>query len=142
MKSLKYIPLFIFFLLLAGFPGYAQPAEKPSTDEQLAAQYYQAGEYEKALVYYERLFGKKPIALYYNYYLSCMLAVNDFKKAEKVVKRQVRNFPYDLSYQVDLGRVYRAAGEEEKSKKTFVEAINRRKRLWKPSTRCSPTRTR
>lgn len=122
MKRLANITLLLF--LLAFVPAKAQPGnEKPSTDEQLAAQYYQAGEYDKALVYYERLFSKKPIALYYNYYLNCMLAVRDFKKAEKVVKRQVRNSPYDLSYQVDLGRVYRAAGEEDKAKKTFQEAI-------------------
>lgn len=113
----------LLFLLGINQLVHAQPEMQPSTDEQLAAQYYQAGEYDKALVYYEKLFNKKPIALYYNYYLNCMVQVKDFKKAEKVVKKQVRNNPYDLRYQVDLGRVYRASGDEDKAQKTFKEAV-------------------
>jgi len=128
MKMKKQLHILLAcFAILAAAAAFAQPTDpknQPSTDEQLAVQYYQAGEYDKALVYYEKLFNKKPIALYYNYYLACMIAVKDFKKAERVVKKQARNFPYDLRYQVDLGRVYRAAGEEDKAMRTFNEAIN------------------
>lgn len=113
----------LVFLLGMSRLLHAQPETPPSTDEQLAAQYYQTGEFDKALVYYEKLFNKKQIALYYNYYLNCMVQVQDFKKAEKVVKRQMRNNPYDLRFQVDLGRVYRASGDEAKAKKTFREAV-------------------
>ena len=35
-------------------------AAQPGTDEQLAAQYFQRGEYDKAILYYEKLYRKTP----------------------------------------------------------------------------------
>lgn len=126
MRKLLHI-LLLATLILLGVPaaGVAQPAaNQNSTDEQLAAQYYATGDYDKALVYYEKLYEKTPIAIYYNYYLNCLLYTKNFKKAEKVVKKQGNRNPGDLRYKVDMGRVYRAEGEEEKAKKEFSAAID------------------
>jgi len=95
-----------------------------SPDEQLAVQYYQAGEYDKAVVYYEKLFNKNPISLYYNYYLNCLIFTKNFKKAEKTVKKQQAKNDWDLRYKIDLGRVYRADGAEDKAKKEFKGAVD------------------
>jgi tetratricopeptide (TPR) repeat protein len=120
MKKLAHI-LLLFMAILPAM-GYAQP-EGGSPDEQLAAQYYQAGDYEKAVVYYEKLYSKQPISIYYNYYLNCLLFTKDFRKAEKTVKKQSARNPGDLRYKVDMGRVYRAQGDEDKAKKEFSAAV-------------------
>ncbi|GAB4131228.1 MAG: tetratricopeptide repeat protein [Bacteroidia bacterium] len=119
---------FIFLLLFAIPDQFAAQQvgieAEPSSDEQLAAQFYQAGDYEKAMVYYEKLYEKNPIALYYNYYLNCLINTSNFKKAEKLVKKQAGRNPFDLRFKVDMGRVYRAEGNEEKAKKEFDNAVN------------------
>jgi tetratricopeptide (TPR) repeat protein len=119
--------LVILLLLLAGIrpvAAIAQPeSEHPSADEQLAVQFYQSGEFDKALVYYEKLYSKKQSELYYNYYVDCLIHTKDFKKAEKIIRRQIKNYPYDLIYRVDLGTMFRAAEHEEKAKKEYEQAI-------------------
>lgn len=129
MGQLKNIPAkgILLFILLAflSIPGVvsAQPVD-PTADEQLAAQYYQAGEYDKAVVYYEKLYNKSPISIYYEYYLNCLILTKEFKKAEKTVKKQSSRNPGDLTYRVDMGRVYQAQGDESKKSKEFQGAID------------------
>ncbi|MBM3434834.1 MAG: hypothetical protein FJY07_01295, partial [Bacteroidetes bacterium] len=48
-------------------PGIQKP--KQETDEQLAAQYFQKKDFEKALIFYEKLFKKNKNSINYNYYL-------------------------------------------------------------------------
>lgn len=131
MKTVFRIVLFLFVLAATpalraqtGGEGEEGSPTNISPDEKLAVEYYQKGEFDKALVYYEKLYNKQPTAGYYNYYLSCLLETKDFRKAEKVVKKQVKQNPYQLRYMVDLGRVYRTEGDEDKAKKTFKEAID------------------
>jgi tetratricopeptide (TPR) repeat protein len=123
MKRLASI--LVIFAALMPLCGFTQPPpDQPSTDEQLAVQYYQAGDYEKAVVYYEKLYNKTPVGIYYNYYLNCLIFTKDFRKAEKVVKKQSARNPGDLRYHVDMGRVYRAEGNEDKAKKEFNTGID------------------
>lgn len=95
-----------------------------SPDEQLAVQYYQAGDYDKAMVYYEKLYNKTPIALYYNYYLNCLINTKNYKKAEKTVKKQQAKNGWDQRYKIDMGRVYLAEGEDDKARKEFKSAVD------------------
>ncbi len=128
MKYPGKIVLLISALILLMRPAFAQvtisPSEQPTTDEQLAAQYFQNKEYDKAVIYYEKLFTKKPgNALYYRYYLSCLLYLKDYDKAEKTVKKLIRQNSDALNYMVDLGMVYKTSGNESKSKDQFEKAI-------------------
>jgi tetratricopeptide (TPR) repeat protein len=113
---LKKIQLAIF-LFLSAFV-FAQK----STDEQLADQFFQNKEYDKASVYYEKLYDKNS-QLYYMPYYKCLLATGDFKKAEKIVKKQLRALPTDLFYYVDLGQVYKADSNTTKAKEQYTKAI-------------------
>ncbi len=103
-------------------PGQTAPSQ-PTPDEQLAVQYYQGGEFDKALVYYEKLYNHKASELYYTYYIDCLIQTKDYKKAEKIIRKQIRNFPYDLSYRVDLGTLFKASGQPDKTKKEYEQAI-------------------
>lgn len=121
----KLIAIFVLFLLVQVKLNAQDTTLVPmSPDEQLAAQYYQAGEYDKAVVYYEKLYNKNPIQLYYNYYLNCLIFTKDFKKAEKTVKKQQAKAEWDLRFKIDMGRVYRAKGDEDKAKKEFQAAVD------------------
>ena len=138
---MKYRLLLLLFLILATIIGYSQgnvilqPAEihppkpgeqqkpKTETDEQLAAQFFQKKEYDKALILYEKLFKKDKNNINYTYYLYCLIELGEFKTAEKMVKSQSKDFPDRLKYNVDLGYVYIESGEISKGNKQFEETI-------------------
>jgi tetratricopeptide (TPR) repeat protein len=96
---------------------------QPDTDEQLALQFYQNKEFDKALDYYEKLYNKKSPEQFYSPYLNCLLQTKDFKKAEKIVKKQIKNHPENLSYNVDLGVVYISNDQTDKGKNEWEKAI-------------------
>jgi tetratricopeptide (TPR) repeat protein len=109
--------LLLFLLIGAGLIA------QPSTDEQLANQFYQNKEYDKALTYYDNLFNKKGGQTFYTLYLNCLLETKDFKKAEKVVKKQIKQYQENLNFMVDLGTVYTKADDPEKAKTAWEQAI-------------------
>lgn len=106
-------------MLFVGIHAIAQP----STDEQLAGQFYQNKEFDKALTYYENLYNKKNGQTFYTLYLNCLLETKDFKKAEKVVKKQIKQNQDNLNFMVDLGTVYTKADEPDKAKNAWEQAI-------------------
>jgi tetratricopeptide (TPR) repeat protein len=95
-----------------------------TSDEQLAAQYFQNKEYEKAAYHYEKLFDKNPIDRYYQNLLTCWIETENFSKAEKLIKKQQKRNPYAQTYTVDLGYVYKLEGKKDDAKKVWDKAIN------------------
>lgn len=93
-----------------------------NTDEQLANQFFQNKEYDKASIYFEKLYSQNPDA-YYTPYFKCLIASNNLKKAEKIVKRQIKLYPPDLFYYVDLAQVYLADSNITKAKEQYAKAI-------------------
>ncbi len=96
---------------------------QPSTDEQLASQFYQNKEFDKALDYYEKLYNKKSPQIFYQPYLNCLLETKDFKKAERIVKKQIKQNPDAPNFIVDLGTVYTRSEEPEKARSTWESAV-------------------
>ncbi len=111
----KYFYILFFFCLAKGF---AQPA----VDEQLAQQFFEMREYDKAIVYFEKLYDKNQ-GLYYNQYFKCLLATHDYKRAEKIAKRQLKNQPDVLAIYVDLGQVFDADSNKTKANEQYSKAI-------------------
>lgn len=102
-------------------PGIqAQPKE---SDAQLAAQYYRKKEFDKAVVLYAKLYKEKNSSVYYTYYLYCLIELEDFKEAEKLVKAQIKKSPSRPKYQVDLGFVFTQKGDLNKAKKHYEDAL-------------------
>ena len=79
---------------------------------QLAHQYFQQGEYSKAIDIYKELNKKSISASYFNPYLNCLIQIEDFKGAEKLASKMVRKYPKSLNYQVDLGFLQKKNGKE------------------------------
>ncbi len=94
-----------------------------STDEQLAAQFFSEGDFERAAALYEELFEKDPSPLIYNNYLQSLLELEKFRKAERVVNSQIKNNPGRARFEVDLGYVHTLAGDTRKAKKQMEGLI-------------------
>lgn len=90
-----------------------------SSDEMLANQYFHQGEYQKAVVLYESLFEKNPSPLIYQNYLQSLLALEEYRKADRLVRQQMRAHPGQLQYEVDLGWVMQQSGDQRRARRHF-----------------------
>lgn len=113
--------LFFFFSVSKSF---CQPGGQTNLD--LANQYFSTGEYEKAAVYYEKQYNDDPFGTY-ELYLRCLTLMKDYDKAEKLIKKQMKKNPADITLSVDLGKLYLSQSDldksEEKAKQQFDKAI-------------------
>ncbi len=110
--------LIIIFLFSFAANIYAQP----TVDEQLASQFFEKNEFDKAIVYYEKLYDKYQ-PNYYSQYFKCLLATRDLKKAEKIAKKQLKMFPEVLSLYIDIAQVYKADSNYTKANEQYEKAI-------------------
>lgn len=93
-------------------------------DVQLAEQYFSNGEYDKAVVLYEKLQSKNPgNSQFYQNYFKCLTELKQFDEAEKMIRKQIKKFPDDLSYYVDLGNTYHLQENEKQATAQYDEAI-------------------
>lgn len=118
MRKLKYI-LFLFTFAFLHLNTSAQT----NTDLQLAQQFYDNKEFDKALDYYEKLYNKISSEEFYTPYLNCLLELKEFKTAEKVIKKQIKRNPERPDLFIDLGTVYERAEDSGKAKNTWELAI-------------------
>ncbi|MCF8296472.1 MAG: tetratricopeptide repeat protein [Saprospiraceae bacterium] len=122
-KHLKYIILFfVFFSITPIIIGQNNSSDE---DEKLAAIYFNNGEYEKAVVIYEKLYNKKPNQFNYDYYFQCLIKLDDFKGAEKLVKKEIKRNPDNQKFKVELGYVYSLSGQKQKAEKEYEQAIKK-----------------
>jgi tetratricopeptide (TPR) repeat protein len=92
-------------------------------DEQLASYYLDSGDYEKARLYYEKLYDKKPTSEYYQGLLMSYKELGEYKEAEKLIKKQSKRNNSNTLF-IDLGEVYEAQGEDDDAQKAYREAID------------------
>lgn len=110
-------------LLLLVFTSLGLKAQV-DTDMQLAQHYYSSGDYEKAKIYYVKLYDKDPSKFNFLRYYDCLIQTNDKKEAEKVLKKQSNANRNDLEYQVILGQFYEENNETDKAQKLYSSLID------------------
>ena len=115
---MRCIPLMLCLLCLTSGLSYAQK----NNDEQLAQQFYERKEFDKAVVYFDKLYDKLPDA-YFTYYYTCLLETKDYSKAEKIIKKQLKRNSTATNLYVKLGNVYRLQHNPDKEKEQYVKAI-------------------
>lgn len=93
------------------------------TDEQLAAEYMRQGEFDKAILYYEKLYDQQPTALYYEQLLKAHLGLKQYPEAEKLAKERMRKQGGDPRYMVDIGMILKLEGDTGKAEKEFDKAL-------------------
>jgi len=92
---------------------------------RLAQQYFQDGEYEKASALYERLYlQSNRNDFYFDRYIECLLALEDYDEAEKVVRRQIKDEPRNVRLYVTYGKLYERQGLIEKAEEQYQRAID------------------
>lgn len=141
MKTLKYIFLLIFICFSVSvfpqidklkpvelhIPKPPKPSEQRKSNEQLAAQYFRNKEFDKAVILYKELFENGNNPTYFTYYLYCLVELQEYRKAEKLIKSVQKKYPDRLKYMVDLGNVYERQGELNKAKKQYESALKKLK---------------
>lgn len=111
--------LFLLFSILA-FSSFAQPDKT----QALAKQYYQTGDYVKAAALFEELWKENPgNTYYYTSLYNSYLRLNAYDDAEKLVKKQIKKFKDELSYQVDWGYIYSQNNDSKTAKEIFDEVL-------------------
>jgi len=111
--------IFIFILSLFSMVSIAQ-----NSDQQLAQHYYSKGEYEKALVYYKRLYEKQPNKFYFKHYLNCLESTGDDKSVEKMLRKAASRNRYDNEYAIMLAQFYEEHNEPDKADKIYNDLID------------------
>ncbi|RYE58966.1 MAG: tetratricopeptide repeat protein [Sphingobacteriales bacterium] len=114
----------LLWLILLTFFGINARAQPLVPEEALGFQYYQQGEYDKALVIFEKLFASARGEAYFDYYFTSLLKLRNFTEAEKLAKKMIRSKPGNPVYNVALGRVYLESNRKAMAEKTFQSAID------------------
>ncbi|WP_321280190.1 tetratricopeptide repeat protein [Marinifilum fragile] len=94
---------------------------------QLAFKYFRDKEYKPASTLFYDLYDVTKSKTYYNYYVDCLLELEEFKDAESFVKKQVRKNPNDNSFIISLGYVYKKWNQEEEAIKQYNKALQKLK---------------
>jgi len=92
------------------------------TNAELAAQYAATGDYEKAVVYFEKWYSTDPYNAYQPY-LNSLIALKDFDKAEKLIKKQIKKVPTNAALWVDMGNLFSAQGKDDQARQNYEKAI-------------------
>jgi tetratricopeptide (TPR) repeat protein len=130
----------ILFVVSASFAGYTklhaqtdpppvpqtrlQPQNQRSAQEQLGLQYYRSKEFVKAREIFEQLYEESPRRFYYNYLLMCYLNLEEYKQADKLIKKQSRKDPTNYQYKIDQAYLLKITGNEKKSDKILKSIVN------------------
>jgi tetratricopeptide (TPR) repeat protein len=94
------------------------------SDEKLANLYFDRGEYEKALPYFERIFERSNAKINFNRLYECYMQTGDDRSAEKLIKKQISRYPFDFEYSVMLGQFYEDQKDSDKAAKIYDRMID------------------
>lgn len=95
------------------------------SDEQLAAYYYDHGEYAQAAQLYEGLYKRGTNRYHYQRLLSAYLELGQYKEAMRLVERRQKSHPKELGLLVDEGTVYHRQRQEKKALRCYDRAVER-----------------
>lgn len=95
-----------------------------NTDEQLANYYFNEGDCEKAMPYFEKIYSNNPSDFTFKRYLSCLKETKQDKAAIQLIEKQIIYHPQNVAYQVALGDEYEKQNNQKKADKTYQDLIN------------------
>ena len=109
--------LFIALWFLTGCGVFAQ-------SEQLARNFYDQGEYEKALKVYERLFQKNPAnPAYFNGLVSSHQQMENFEVAESMLMEKLNRSSNNPTILIELGHNFELQEQSQRAKQFYDEAL-------------------
>ncbi len=115
MKFLKTIITLLLFPLLLS-----------AQESKLAQQYFLSGEYEKAAALYEKLYNTDDNSDYFfNRYIDCLIALEEFKKCEAVIKQQLKKYPQEVQLYVTYGNLFEKQFKDDEANEQYRKAIKK-----------------
>ncbi|MCF6342527.1 MAG: hypothetical protein L3J31_06965, partial [Bacteroidales bacterium] len=134
--------IWLIFLLPATISFWPQPAfsqnnqtirlqpkqprkNKQTSKEKLALTYYHNKEYRKAAELFDQLYAENPRQYYYTFLFNSLLALKEYKSAEKVVRKQIKSTAKTTRYLVDHAYVLKLMGNKKKSAKILSDLIEK-----------------
>ncbi|RNI32287.1 hypothetical protein EFA69_02875 [Rufibacter immobilis] len=119
--------LLLIWLLAIGCLGLMVPqAKAQGVAEQmaLAKEYLRQNDFAKAEALYSQLVEQDvQFGLVYPDYLKTLLALRNFKEADKLVKRAQKKYPAVPAYAVDEGKVLQATGNAAAAEKKWAQVV-------------------
>ncbi|WP_207433747.1 tetratricopeptide repeat protein [Sabulibacter ruber] len=119
--------LLLIWLVAIGGLGMTIPqGMAQGTPEQmaLAKEYLRQSDYAKAEALFSKLIEQDvQFGLVYPDYLKTLLALRNYKEAEKLVKRAQKKYPAVPAYVVDEGRVLQAGGNNAAAEKKWTQLV-------------------
>ncbi len=94
-----------------------------TTDQQLAQHYYSSGEYDKALIYYEKMYAVDESKINLTRFVDCLEQTGDIKNAEKTLKKAVSKNNKDQELAILLASFYENHDEPSKATDIYSELI-------------------
>ncbi|MCM4156377.1 hypothetical protein DHD80_10220 [Gramella sp. AN32] len=108
---------FISFLILAGLQLFGQ-------SEQLARNFYDQGEYEKALNIYEKLHEKNPAnPIIFNAMVSTHQQLENFDIAEKLLMERLNSSANNPTILIELGHNFEVQEKKQRAVQFYEEAL-------------------
>ncbi|MGR3811285.1 tetratricopeptide repeat protein [Jiulongibacter sp. NS-SX5] len=95
-----------------------------SQDLELAHEYFNQGEFEKAAELYKKLSRDKQNSrsIHDNFYKT-LVRLKQFKEAEEYLKKEVKDFPTLIVYRADLAYLYEQSGDTETAEEAYHELV-------------------
>ncbi|MEC4003357.1 tetratricopeptide repeat protein [Flavobacterium sp. SUN052] len=114
---MKKLILTLFFITITFFV-HAQ-------NEQLAQNYFDRGEFEKALISYEELLKSQPNNFnYFQKTVECYQQLSQFEKAEKAIQDRLDKYKQG-NFLVELGYNFQLQKNQDKAKKYYEQALDK-----------------
>ncbi|MDB9932589.1 tetratricopeptide repeat protein [Flavobacteriales bacterium] len=121
-KNFQHI-VYTFCISILFMVGFSSDAYSQNTDLQMAQYYYENADFEKAKLYYEKIYSSNPSTSLYTEYLNTLLELKEFKEAEKITKKKIKEERFGYFFKVKLGEIYEKKGETEEANKYYAELI-------------------
>jgi tetratricopeptide (TPR) repeat protein len=116
---MKYKFLFILLLATQVSQLFAQENEL-----QLARQYSQTGELQKALDLYQRLY-KTDNEAYFSLYVNTLISLKKLDEAENITQKIARKHPEESRYAITLGKIYTEQGKADKAASVYDDLLKK-----------------
>ena len=110
--------LFVLFFFLIGILGLS------AQNEAIAQQYFEKGDFEKAIVYYQKLYDKNPNNR--NYFMALVTSfqqANQLENAEKILLKKLEDKNIYPVLFVETGYNYQLMHQEKKADVYFDKAV-------------------
>lgn len=109
--------IFLNILFFFSFVGFSQ-------NEQLALDYFEKGEFEKAVSMLESISNKQPSNFYYfERTIDCYQQLQQFEKAETLIENRKKKFNHPILF-IELGYNFHLQKNSSKATKQFELALN------------------